>query len=96
MDTNLRSLQAVRALIRYLEQHPHASDTIEGVHRWWLQPGMAISALDVAHALTLLHQYGAIEMVPASDGRVRYRRSQHFDAEALHKLAEQSPRGDAS
>lgn len=95
MDTNLRSLQAVRALIRYLEQHPHASDTVEGIHRWWLQPGTSISALDVAEALAWLHKQAAIDMVAAADGRVRYRRSQRFDASALLELAERRFRGAA-
>jgi hypothetical protein len=87
MDSNLRSLQAVRALIRYLEQHPHASDTVEGIQRWWLQPGASISALEVAEALAWLHGQEAIAMVAAADGRVRYRRAEGFDAEALLELA---------
>jgi hypothetical protein len=87
MDTNLRSLQAVRALIRYLEQHPHASDTLEGIHRWWLQPGASISALDIAEALAWLHEQAAIEMRAAADGRVRYRRAERFDTSALLELA---------
>lgn len=75
MPTDLPpSLQpTVRELARYLIEHPLASDTAEGIARWWLgeagaEPWRLQPALDWMKASALL------EETVAADGRRRYRR----------------------
>ncbi len=64
---------ALHHLVSYWQRRPQASDTLEGIVRWWLpqdgRPGMAA----VAQALALLVARGVVQMAPAADGRVRYR-----------------------
>jgi hypothetical protein len=67
-------------LIRYWTEYPFASDTIEGIQRWWLLPADAVSASELAAAVQWLLDRQLIESTVAADGRVRLRRSAGFDA----------------
>lgn len=62
----------IEALRRYTSDNPHACDTPDGIARWWLQgrhaPQLVVLALDSLSAR------GLLERLPATDGRVRYRR----------------------
>jgi hypothetical protein len=57
----------------YLERHPHAADTLEGVVKWWLmrQRYDQAEAL-VSKALNVLEDEGRIARVTTSDGRTIY------------------------
>jgi hypothetical protein len=48
------------ALVRYLEEHPNAADTEDGIGRWWLEPGSATAA-EVSSALERLIRAGSVE-----------------------------------
>ncbi len=61
------------ALRRYLQDHPRASDGLDGVVRWWL--GGHYAPRDVEAALLQLQGEGLVERLSASDGRVRWRRT---------------------
>jgi hypothetical protein len=53
---------AVREIERYLEAHPNASDTLQGVRDWWLAGTVKRFALeDIQRALDLLVESGVIE-----------------------------------
>ena len=80
MDPHVDLLLAMRCLIEHWNRYPQASDTVEGIHRWWLGPGLNASEVDVAAALDWLEHQGAVEAVRAANGRTRYRRSAGFDA----------------
>ena len=46
---------------RYLQAHPHAADSIDGILRWWLpRQRLEESATKVRQALELLAQRGAV------------------------------------
>jgi hypothetical protein len=64
----------VRALAVYLRANPHACDTISGIARWWVDPGMRVSTAALQDALAWLTRFGALEVVATGDGRKRYRR----------------------
>lgn len=64
----------VRSLIRYLRDHPQASDTSEGIAHWWLaadHPQVSLPAVEAA--LAWLEAQGIVESLHAADGRVRWR-----------------------
>ena len=57
-------------ILMYLEEHPDAADTIEGVRQWWLFQRMAAYSRDkVLVALDRLRNEGLIEAVTLSDGQ---------------------------
>ena len=63
------------ALLAYLDTHPHACDTADGILEWWLQGRHEWSLSDVEHTLEKLVRDGILGRLPALDGRVRYRRA---------------------
>ena len=72
-DAQLQTLAA--AVVAYLEVHPNASDTLEGIHRWWLTSDLPHSTADVARVLEQLCAQGKIEVCPTPDGKSVFRRS---------------------
>lgn len=65
----------VRLLSRYLRDNPLACDTAEGIARWWLASAAPVDMRLLMSALERMQATGAIEVLRAADGRVRYRRS---------------------
>ncbi|GLC96724.1 hypothetical protein Tamer19_61330 [Cupriavidus sp. TA19] len=63
---------AVQALMAYWLAHPQASDTLEGICQWWLNPE-TLPSPRVEPALLWLVERGVVIAHRASDGRVRYR-----------------------
>jgi hypothetical protein len=72
-------MRVVHALVAYLLAHPQASDTAEGIARWWLRTDSPGNSMLLQQALDWMEGQGLIESVVAGDGRVRWRRSE--DAE---------------
>jgi hypothetical protein len=57
----------------YVEDHPHASDSLEGVQQWWLGTGdVDAPSLAVQQALDLLVKKGAVVKKMLPDGTVLY------------------------
>lgn len=71
---------AIRLIERYLARHPDASDTLDGVVRWWLTRQCYEEAQAVAEAaLATLVQRGVIRARRGKDNRIIYER---FDGDA--------------
>jgi len=72
MDASDPRYPAVQALMAYWRAHPQASDTLEGICRWWLNADTSL-APRVEPALSWLVDCGVVQANQASDRRVRYR-----------------------
>ena len=70
-----RQTEAIeRQLAAYLTANPEASDTAEGIGRWWL-PAELADAEPLAAALDRLVERGILERESGADGRLRYRKA---------------------
>lgn len=77
----------VIVLARYLQAHPQAADTPDGICAWWL--GDRSDPSRVREALDFLVAVGLMERLSGADGRTRYRRhvqSDDFEAVARATL----------
>lgn len=68
MDECFERVSVAKAgILRYLEQHPKASDSVVGIQRWWLS-GHELSELDVLAAVEQLVREGQMEIRRLPDG----------------------------
>ena len=74
MPTDDEQVQALaRGIERYLEQHPNAADSLEGIQRWWLaRQRYAENALKVERALERLIAKGIVVRRILPDGKAVY------------------------
>ena len=73
MDDSPASANAwVEEITQYLQQHPQAADSAEGVARWWLQAPVG-EWPRVRQALDTMVADGRLERTTAADGTQRYR-----------------------
>jgi len=71
MNANVMDIASV--IRRYAAEHPHASDSLEGVQRWWLGDGaVAAPGLTVQRALELLVKEAVVHKKMLPDGTVLY------------------------
>lgn len=69
-------------ILRYLDRHPNAADTIEGIAQWWLSTQrLHDSVAQVQAAVDALVDRQLVEALPTIGGRVRYRRRAAGEAE---------------
>jgi len=80
----------VRALARYLREHPMASDTPQGIARWWLESDAAVREVALLQALEWMEKRNLVERVAAPDGRVRFRRHGIGDTEPWQERLHQA------
>lgn len=68
---------------RYLSSRPNATETVEGVAKWWLVRQRYQDTVPlVQRALELLVDYGDVEKVAMADGKVMYRKARAQQAKA--------------
>jgi hypothetical protein len=66
----------------YLEEHPHAADTLEGIAEWWLQAKRQnVTMKATLLALNSLVTRGVLVKITDSNGKWIYRRAQHREPE---------------
>jgi hypothetical protein len=72
VDDCPRDVQEVESAVqRYLEAHPNAFDTVEGIRTWWLA-GLEPTPAAVQAALDRLVERGIAVEKPLPDGRIGY------------------------
>jgi len=64
------------ALLEYAESNPHASDTLDGIGRWWLTNANSVSREDLSRALDKLVAEGRFDTHISPDGQCRWRKRQ--------------------
>lgn len=70
----LRLAAAVAALEAYLERHPEAADSVQGIEQWWLlSMGVDVSENVVKLALEELEQRAFVRRTTLPDGQVIWR-----------------------
>jgi Fe2+ or Zn2+ uptake regulation protein len=75
--TDKRVIDVAKEILRYLEKHPHAADTIQGIAEWWLsRQRVQYSVKTVQKALDYLKLQGDIASVKGGNGEVLYKRNQ--------------------
>jgi len=62
-------------VLAYLERHPEAEDTVDGISTWWLLDQHLSSRDDVLRALEKLVAEGYLVKHVPPDGRCLFRRS---------------------
>lgn len=68
---------SAEAIRRYLQAHPHASDTVDGVLKWWLAPQQfTLTAEQVREALERLVAERIMIRRTLPDGTVIYAATQ--------------------
>ena len=73
MPADVTRSEVVHGIVTYVRANPLACDTCHGIVHWWL--GLDGCLDEVQAALDWLVAAGALERLPAADGRIRYRRA---------------------
>lgn len=78
-------------LVQVLSSHwcvsPLASDTADGIQRWWLPISHGFTLQEVRAALAWMVSRGLVEENSTADGRVRYRRNPRASQLEFERLA---------
>jgi hypothetical protein len=75
MPDAIRVAAVAGEIQRYLDAHPDAADTVEGVQQWWLSAAsVSVSRETVERALEALVAKGEIVRRTHADGTVIYAR----------------------
>jgi hypothetical protein len=62
-------------IANYLDEHPEAADTEDGIQRWWLSPACGAPSLQTVRlALETLERRGLITKTAVLGGRLVHRR----------------------
>jgi hypothetical protein len=60
-------------VLGYLEEHPHAMETLDGIAEWWIErPRIRVDVKALSHVLELLTERGLLEAIDSCPTR-RYR-----------------------
>jgi hypothetical protein len=75
-----RTEEVAEQVARYLDAHPEASDTVEGIAKWWLSRQRLDDTRELVRAaLDLLIARGVVEPHTMADGVTLFRRAQAAD-----------------
>ena len=75
MNINTKQEEISQMILSYLQKHPGAGDTLEGITRWWLESERVdLSVEVVAEALEALLEKGSLKRVKC-DGIFLYKLS---------------------
>jgi Fe2+ or Zn2+ uptake regulation protein len=74
IDENTTEVARLAQMISgYLEFHPHAADTLEGVAKWWFPPASQPQSLEqVAKVLESLVDQGIVKETSMAVGKIIY------------------------
>lgn len=64
----------VDAILRYLNDHPEAMDSAEGIAKWWLPKDWCVDVQSVEAALDRMLEQGLVQRRANADRHVLYSR----------------------
>ena len=70
-DSNQATDRLAEEILRYLEIHPNAVDSVRGIVSWWLQ-NVECEVAQVERTLERLSNDGLIKRIALADGTVVY------------------------
>lgn len=62
----------INAITHYLDDHPKAADSVEGIMQWWLPQHERVDMEDLQQALDYLVETRAVSRIVLPDGRMLY------------------------
>ena len=69
MEAKRREADLARAVMRYLDEHPQAMDTVQGIAEWWVtRQQIQVEVEDLAKVLKRLVDESLIERVDSANG----------------------------
>lgn len=71
---NQQLSEVAEAILRYLDDHPDAADTVDGIAQWWIPAHCRADRQSVQSALTRLEALGAVRRRTLTDRHVLYSR----------------------
>lgn len=79
--TDETALAAARSIVDYLAEHPRATDSAEGIQRWWIAPqGGEVPLASVQRALDGLEREGRVVRLGTAALAPSYGRGPRFGA----------------
>lgn len=69
-DRTPQLTDVAEAILRYLDEHPHAADTAKGIAEWWLPEEWAVDVETVEKVLTVLLREGRVQQRENADRHV--------------------------
>lgn len=75
-DNNSADVEIEEAVLSFLDRHPQAADTLEGIAEWWLPQQRYVTAqARIEAVLQQLVNRGALQMRRLPDGTAIYTRN---------------------
>ena len=71
---NQQLAEITAAILRYLDDHPDAADTVDGITQWWIPEHCRADQRTVRLALARLEAQGAVRQRRLADRHVLYSR----------------------
>ena len=76
-DQNSPELEIETAVLSYLDRHPHAADTLDGIANWWLPQQRYVTAqARIQAVLQRLVSQGVLQLRRLPDGAALYTRGE--------------------
>ena len=73
-SVNEKQEKIAKRILDYLRKNPDASDTLEGITRWWLESERIDRAVDdVSEAINVLLKQGLLKKFERSDGNLMFK-----------------------
>jgi len=67
------SAETAKQVMRYIQSHPDASDTLEGIGKWWVTHQRITECVGVVkEALEILKAEGSVAEMRTAEGRILY------------------------
>jgi hypothetical protein len=67
-----QQVEILKAVLTYVQQHPDARDTLDGIRQWWLPASLRVPRDDLRHVLDFLVSAGWLQAMQRGSSAVVY------------------------